>query len=222
MKGTRAHMAARALAASALGAAGLGLIMLPDAIWLAGRKRLAMRRDGHEGRAREVVTIGDAVAACRETGLQGRDLVAYAQHLVYRKFAYYSVRNLWDTPARAFEFGMGYCTQYNLALKQILDRLGFHTQAVSSTQVRLNDRPEWRLGHTWLRVTVDGKTLDVCAGRPDNLPGKNGFVPVKPVWRGNELVFFLTNLGMMLFAGSLSWRALLTGRRAPEWTFVER
>ena len=72
-----------------------------------------------------VTTLDDAVDACCRTGLRGWDLVAYAQQLVACKFAIYSTRNLWDTPARAFEYGLGYCTQYNLALKQLLDQLGF-------------------------------------------------------------------------------------------------
>jgi hypothetical protein len=56
----------------------------------------------------DVTTIEDAVAACRRTGLQGWGLVAYAQNLAARKFAYFR-RNPWDSPARAFERGMGYC-----------------------------------------------------------------------------------------------------------------
>ncbi|MGZ3599208.1 MAG: hypothetical protein ACXWQ5_05790 [Ktedonobacterales bacterium] len=52
-----------------------------------------------------VTTIDDAVDACRRTHLHGWDLVAYAQHLVARKFTY-SRLNPWDTPARAFARGL--------------------------------------------------------------------------------------------------------------------
>jgi hypothetical protein len=53
-----------------------------------------------------ITTIDDAVEACRRTQLHGWDLGAYAQHLAARKFAY-SRLNIWDTPSRAFERGMG-------------------------------------------------------------------------------------------------------------------
>ena len=65
---------------------------------------------------------------------------------------------------------MGYCTQYNLALQHILDRLGYGTIAVSSLQIRVQDDRIWTPGHTWPRVTIDGETKDVCAGRADSVP----------------------------------------------------
>ena len=70
---------------------------------------------------------------------------------------------------------MGYCTQYNLALKQILDRLGFDVRAVFSLRVRVADNPGWTMGHTWLRVRMGGKERDVCAGQADSLPGQVNF-----------------------------------------------
>ena len=122
-----------------------------------------------------IVTIDDAIAAGRRTGLASWELVAYAQQLVRRKFAVYTTRNLGDSPARAFEHGLGYCTQYNLALKQILDGLGFETRVIFSLKVRdLND-DRWNMGHTWLRVTIDGEERDVCAGESENNPGQNRF-----------------------------------------------
>ena len=88
-----------------------------------------LRRLPKEGRAtlNDVTTLADAVVACRRTGLQGWGLVAYAQNLAARKFSY-SRRNPWDSPARAFERGMGYCQQQALALKMIYDRLGIRSQ----------------------------------------------------------------------------------------------
>ena len=169
-------------------------------------------------------TLDDAVAACRRSGLDGWDLVAYAQRLVYRKFTFYSCRNLWDTPAAAFRRGMGYCTQYNLALKQILDRLVFDARTVFSLRVRVADNADWTMGHTWLRVRVPtgGETRDVCAGHADNLPGKVNFAPLAPVWPENSLVLALTHLGMIGFCGFLEWRSLLSGRPLPGWMFEER
>jgi hypothetical protein len=194
-------------------AALTALPLLPGAWKLRARRPLAL--DG-------LLTLDDAVLACRSSGLEGWDRVAYAQALVYHKFVFYSARNLWDAPAQAFLYGMGYCTQYNLALAQLLDRLGVHSQAVFCLQVRVDDLPDWRMGHTWLRVTIDGETRDVCAGRAENLPGSVGFTPLRRVWPGHPAVLFLTHLGMIGFCGFLQWRALLRGQPEPAWMFVER
>lgn len=199
------------IAALAMVAAGYGMLLLPARRSLRGRSPVLL--DG-------IATLDDAVAACRRSGLDGWDLVAYAQHLVYRKFTFYSCRNLWDTPAAAFRRGMGYsmprsfghCTQYNLALKQILDRLGFDARAVFSLRVHVSDNPAWAMGHTWLRVRVPtgGETREVCAGHADNLPGKVNFAPLAPVWPGNDRVLALTHLGMIGLCGFLEWRCLRT------------
>jgi len=198
-----------ALVATAM-AAGFALLMLPAAWALRGRRPVVL--DGIE-------TLDDAVAACRRSGLGGWDLVTYAQRLVYRKFTHYSCRNLGDTPAQAFRRGMGYCTQYNLALKQILERLGYDVKAVFSLRVRVADNPDWTMGHTWLRVTLEGETLDVCAGHADNRPGAVNFVPLAPVLRGSRTIFFLTNLGLILFSGFIDWNALISRQFPPAWMF---
>lgn len=196
--------------AFAVAGAGWGLLLLPA--WQAQAGRAPRCVDGIE-------TIVDAVQACHRAGLSGWELVAYAQRLVHRKFVYYSCRNLWDTPAQAFRYGMGYCTQYNLALKQLLDRLSVETQAVTSFKVRVRDNPAWSMGHTWLRVTVHGEVRDVCAGHADNLPGQVNFSAVAPVWPVGVPELFLLHLGMVPFCGFLEWRALLTRRSLPDWMF---
>ncbi len=169
-----------------------------------------------------IVTLDDAMQACRRTGLQGWDLVAYAQQLVARKFTIYSTRNLWDTPARAFEYGLGYCTQYNLALKHILDRLGFDAEAVFAWKVRVLTAPDWTMGHTWLRVNLNGEVHEVCAGHVDNAPGRVHFEPLTPVQHSNSTILLLFNLGMLPFCGFVEWRALLNGQGDPGWTFSKK
>jgi hypothetical protein len=138
-----------------------------------------LRRLPKEGRATldDVTTLADAVAACRRTGLQGWGLVAYAQNLAARKFLY-SRRNPWDSPARAFERGMGYCQQQALALKIIYDRLGIRSQPVFALKCRFPPKvvhglpePQSISPHTWLKVTVDGVSKYVCPGNPANQPG---------------------------------------------------
>lgn len=166
-------------------------------------------------------TLEAAVEACRATGLQGWPLVTYAQRLVTRQYRHYTVRNLFDTPERSFARRMGYCTQYNLALKEILDRLGFATRAVYALRVAVTDDPSWQMGHTWLRVRVDGESRDVCAGRLANVPGAVNFQPLTRVLAGNRLLFTLYQATMIPFCGILEWRALLTGKPAPDWMFKE-
>ena len=199
--------------ALAAAAAGFALLLLPARLALHARRPAPL--DGIE-------TLDDAVADCRRSGLGGWELVTYAQRLVYRKFAAYSCRNLWDTPAQAFRHGMGYCTQYNLALKQILDRLGFETEAVFSLKVRVVDKPEWDMGHTWLRVRAGGEVRDVCAGNADNVPGQVHFTPRARVRPGRGYVLLLSHLGMILFCGFLEWRAVLSRRPVPGWMFQTR
>lgn len=199
-----------ALAATTVGS---GLLLLPA--WRALRAFGPVALDGIE-------TIDGAVDACRRSNLDGWELVTYAQRLVYRKFTHYSCRNLGDTPATAFRRGMGYCTQYNLALRQILDRLGVDTRAVFSLRVRVVDDPAWGMGHTWLHVRVDGETRDVCAGHAGNLPGQVSFTPLAPVWPGNDLILLVTHLGMIGFCGFLEWRSLITGRPLSGWMFASR
>jgi hypothetical protein len=181
----------------------------------------ALRRHGPAA-ADGIETLEDAVAACRRSGLSGWPLVTFAQRVVYHRFRYYSCRNLWDTPAQAFRRGMGYCTQYNLALKQILDRLEIETQAVFSLRVRVVDEPDWSMGHTWLRVRSGGEVRDVCAGHADNLPGSVNFMPLAPVWSGSAPLLLLSHLGMIPFCGFLEWRAVLTQQPVPKWMFITR
>ena len=84
------------------------------------------------------------------------------------------------------------------------------------------DNEAWTMGHTWLQVTIDGETRDVCAGSLDNEPGKVNFEPLSPVHTGHPLTMFLTHLGLILFVGTLEWKALLTGKEPPAWAYEER
>ena len=164
-----------------------------------------------------VTTIEDAVAACRGSGLQGWDLVAYAQQLVAKKFTY-SRRNPWDSPSRAFERGLGYCQQQALALQEIYDRLGVVSRPVYATGNCRFPPPEnaadslalaagnhWLraffenepnvFGHTWLRVRLGDQELDVCPGHPNNRPGVVHFEPLLEVKTLHPLLQPLSHLG---------------------------
>jgi hypothetical protein len=211
-RSNRFEVVARLLLNPLLLLSGAAMIMLPGALRLGKTRPTA--QDG-------VVTIDDAIAACKDSGLSGWALVTFAQNLVRRKFTIYTTRNLWDSPARAFERGLGYCTQYNLALKEILDGLGFETRVVFCLKVRNLADDRWAMGHTWLKVTTDGQERDVCAGRLQNRPGRNQFMPLLPVLPAPGPVPLLTHLGVILLSGFVEWKATLTGRPAPYWTYIE-
>lgn len=128
-----------------------------------------------------VTTIDDAVETCRRSRLRGWELVAYAQQLAARKFAY-SRLNTWDSPARAFERGMGYCEQQALSLKHIYDRLGIHSRPVFARRCLFSpamiDGMPWAggvTGHAWLRVRIGASERDVCPGSITNTPGVTHF-----------------------------------------------
>ncbi|GAB3700491.1 arylamine N-acetyltransferase [Mariniluteicoccus flavus] len=166
-----------------------------------------------------VRTLADAVAACRATGLEGWDLVAYAQQLVFRKFTRYSILNLWESPALAFRNSRGFCNQYNAALGRILEELGFEVERVHASRVRQDDNPWWRMGHSWLRVEVDGVSKEVCAGRASHRPGHVEFVPVSEIHPFTTFTYLNTTNGMVLFTVFQAWRSVLTGKPLPRWVY---
>lgn len=161
--------------------------------------------------------LDDAVAVCRDSGLAGWDLVEFAQQLVHRKFTRYSILSVWESPGWAFKNSRGYCNQYNTALWWLLRELGFDAERVFATRVRQDINPWWRMGHTWVRVTIDGLTLDVCASMLDNRPGRVQFIPVTDVQPFRRLTYLNTTNGMILFTIGSVWRSLLTRQPLPRW-----
>lgn len=163
----------------------------------------AMRRLPKRGRMTVdgVTTLDQAAEACRRSGLRGWDLVAYAQHLIARKFAY-SRRNPWDSPARAFEHGWGYCQQQALALQQLYDALGIASRPVFARRcwfppavVHGIEEPGGVSGHTWLQVRLNGVELDICPGDAGNRPGVVHFKVLSPVHELRPWLRPFTHLG---------------------------
>ena len=157
----------------------LSIIVLPLAVALYLYTLPGVRRLPRQSRSSldGVTSIQDAAAACCRSGLQGWDLVAYAQNLAARKFSY-SRRNPWDSPPRAFERGLGYCQQQALALKMIYDRLGIRSQPVYALKCSFPPKvvhdiqePGGISSHTWLEVTLEGESRYVCSGDKRNRPG---------------------------------------------------
>jgi hypothetical protein len=148
-----------------------------------------------------VCTIDDAVSAARESGKTGWELVTYLQRLTARKFTY-SRHNAWDSPARAFERGLGYCAQQALALKLIYQRLGLESWTVHAFRCRFPAReihgiyePAFISGHVWLRVRIGDEVRDVCPGHVDNRPGVFHFLPLSRVLRYPRAFHRLVHLG---------------------------
>jgi hypothetical protein len=165
-----------------------------------------LRRLPEEGRVAldGVLTIADAIAACRKSGLGGGELVAYAQKLAARKFTY-SRLNPWDTPTRAFARGRGYCQQQALALKKIYDGLGIQARPVFATRCAFPAQtvdgmpsPARVSGHTWLRVRVGGEERDVCPGSIENAPGVTQFEVLSRVRTLAPFMQPFTHLGSII------------------------
>ncbi len=178
-----------------------------------------------------VRTLEDAVAACRQSGLRGWELVVYAQQFVARKFTY-SRLNTWDTPSRAFERGMGYCEQQALALKHIYDRLGITCTPVFSLgclfPAKVVDGAPWpggRTGHAWLRVTLDGDVRDVCPSSVENRPGVTQFQVVSRVHHWYPWLRPFTHLGSSIEnirRDCVAQRALAATRMSQQHAYAPR
>lgn len=128
-----------------------------------------------------VSTVAEAVEACRRMPGGDADRAAYARSLVARKMAY-SRRNPWDSPARCFERGFGYCVQQALALELILRGIGVECRPAQALRCRFPAStvhgapvPVRVSGHMWLRVRLDGELLDIDPARADLEPGRLGF-----------------------------------------------
>ncbi|MGD7733489.1 transglutaminase domain-containing protein [Propionibacteriaceae bacterium G57] len=166
-----------------------------------------------------VHTLDEATSAAQSSGLSGWELVDHVTGVVHRKFSYYSCYHWWESPAEAFARSRGQSNQYNLALASVLRRLGFEVRTVHASRVRLQRSPWWHAGHTWLEVTIDGITKDVCASRAENRAGQVTFVPVTPVRLFRGLTYVDTTLGLALIVVVVAWRAWLNGEPLPRWVY---
>jgi hypothetical protein len=147
------------------------------------------------------MTIDDAARVCRETGLMGWALVAFAQQLVACRMSY-SYFNSFDSPEVAFEKGVGYCWQQAGALNQILLKLGFDSRLVHAFRNRFPDAHRDGVtihigvsGHVWCRVRWDGEEKDVCPGNAENVPGRLHFTPLGRVYNFRGPIVLLSYLG---------------------------
>jgi transglutaminase-like putative cysteine protease len=124
------------------------------------------------------LTLAQAAERLRQTGASGWDLVEAARALVAERMQY-SRRNSFDTPARAFERGYGYCLQHAYALADLLTRLGFQAQVVQAFRNRFPDGHV--SGHAWVRVTLHGETRHIDSLFYDAQSNKKLSTPLSPV-----------------------------------------
>ncbi|WP_195839943.1 hypothetical protein [Cutibacterium porci] len=164
-------------------------------------------------------TAADVVAACRASGAVGWDLVNKATSLVHRMYTHYSCWHLWLSPQASLEAGHGHSGQYNIVLGQILEQLGFQVRPVHAARVRLEHHPWYHTGHSWLRVTYDGKELDVCASRPGNTAGNVAFVPVTEVLDRTRLNSIDTTFALAPIVVASVWKSWLTGSDIQSWMY---
>jgi len=126
----------------------------------------------------EKLTLAQAADQLRASKRTGWQLVEAARALVARRMDY-SRRNSFDTAARSFERGYGYCTQQAFALAELLGRLGFEAQVVHAFQ---NKFPDGSLGaHAWVSVTVDRETRYIDSLFYEPQAGEISFTPVSDV-----------------------------------------
>ena len=192
---TMKRMAAILAITGLLGVAALYLYTLPTL-----RRLPKAKERSHHG----VTTIDEAVAYLRATGQRNWELVAAAQKLVNAKMEY-SRRNGWDTPARAFRRGMGYCQQQATALLIILHKLGIEARPVQALRCQFPPAtihgysdPGGISGHMWLVVTIDGVEKDLCPGHPENAPGKVHFTRLSRRTNYSPLMRLLGHIGSMI------------------------
>jgi hypothetical protein len=132
---------------------------------------------------------------------------------VARKFTY-SRLNTWDTPARAFERGRGYCEQQALALNAVLEALGFQTRPVFALRCQFPGKtvdgvwwPGGVSGHAWLRVRIGDEERDVCPGSIANIPGQTQFQVLSPVHTWSPWLRPFTHVGSSIENIRRDWLA---------------
>lgn len=106
----------------------------------------------------QALTLREAAGQLGATGNSGEALVEAARALVADRMQYCR-RSSFDSPARAFQLGYGYCVQQAYALAELLERLGIEAKVVHAFRNRFPDGGVG--GHAWVRATLAGKEHDI-------------------------------------------------------------
>jgi hypothetical protein len=149
-------------------AAGVPLYGLPATLTLPRGRRPGVDR----------LTVDQAARQLQASDKTGWARVEAARVLVGQRMRYCR-RNSFDSAERAFERGYGYCMQHAYALAHLLQELGFETQVVQAFRNRFADGAV--TSHAWVRVTLDGETLDIDPLFWDEEAGTIAFAPLSRV-----------------------------------------
>ena len=161
---------------------GLPLYALPATLSLPAGLRRGIKE----------LTLEEAARQLRGTGKTGAELTEAARALVAERMQYCR-RNSFDSPAKAFQRGYGYCTQQAYALTDLLTRLGIEARPVYAFRNRFQDGIVG--GHTWVRVTLDGEARDIDVLFYDAGAGELTFSPLSTVRRHTPLFKWATKWG---------------------------
>ena len=204
----------RKIRLAALAAGSLGAVVLP----LIRRAPLPALNLPYDVR-----TVDEAVEHCRTCQCDGWELVDHATALVNEKFTRYSTWHLWESPRRAFQHSRGYSEQYNMALAEILTRLGFEVTVVRSDKVDFDivrpQSPHLLEGHCWLKVRYAGEERDVCASRKDNRAGAVRFRIVEPEYPVGPYRLWGNRVQLLPPAIGQIWTSMLTSRPVARWMY---
>lgn len=147
------------------------------------------------------MNIMDAVDQCKQSGLDGVELIEFTQKLIYSNMKY-SYSNSFDLPSKAFKKGYGYCWHQASVLNLILKKLRLESKLVYSTKNIIPEKlykgvivKEHISGHVWCRVHYNGIEKDVCPGNINNRFGEVHFKPVSKIKNWNVFVCFFSYWG---------------------------
>lgn len=124
------------------------------------------------------LTIAAAAQQLAASGKSDWELVEAARSLVAERMAY-SRRNSFDSPARAFERGYGYCMQHAYALSYLLAELGFDAEVVQAFQNEFSNGQV--SSHAWVSVKIDSEVRYIDALFYDGQSGELDFIPLSKV-----------------------------------------
>jgi transglutaminase-like putative cysteine protease len=154
----------------------------------------------------EPLSISQAAMQLRESGKSGMELVEAARALVADRMVY-SRRNSFDSYAKAFGRGYGYCSQQANALAYLLTQLGFEAKVVHAFRNRFPDGS--LTSHAWVQVLVDDEVRYVDSIFYDADGAELTFTPLSEVQEVSPVLRFLERWGAP--AGN-AHRYYLTGK----------
>ncbi|MGL5407043.1 MAG: hypothetical protein ACRDAX_09780 [Propionibacteriaceae bacterium] len=164
-------------------------------------------------------SLEQVVAELKATGLTDMALVLAARERVEQQYEYYSAMSPWESIAVSWRNQRGYSAQYNMALVQVLLGLGFAAEPVFAARIREDTpRPWWRTAHVWVRVWVQERPYEICAGLCDS-DGTLRFTPVSQVQPFTRRTRINTAIILTLVAAWQQWRKLFTSESLPEWMY---